>query len=156
MLAEKLEQAISNADLTNIEFALFFIDLDGFKAINDSFGHATGDALLIAVAKLLKESVRKQDTVARLSGDEFVILMGDIHSDQTITSVAEHIISKFSELTQINQEQIKVSSSIGVAIYPRHTRDKSELLKFADSAMYDAKRNGKNKFVIAVKNSDMA
>lgn len=149
LLNETIGLAVANANSCKSEFALFFIDLDGFKLINDSFGHATGDALLVAVAQLFKECVRKQDTVARLAGDEFVILIEGIDSRFTIESVSAHIISKLALLKNIGQNKIKVSPSIGVAIYPRHTKDRNELIKLADSAMYEAKRTGKNKFVIA-------
>lgn len=125
-----------------MKLAVLFIDLDGFKAVNDTHGHGIGDALLISVASRLSASVRGSDVVARLGGDEFAVLLiasGYLEADL----VAKHIIEKVSAPHRIENFTISVSASIGISLFPDTATTSQMLIKLADEAMYRAKRNGK-------------
>ncbi|OQX73663.1 MAG: hypothetical protein B6D59_04895, partial [Campylobacteraceae bacterium 4484_4] len=128
------------------EFALLFIDLDGFKNINDTFGHEAGDLLLQEVAVRLKRCVRASDFIARLGGDEFTIIIENITSSDEIAAVCNKIIHEVNEEYQIGKEIAYVSCSIGIAHYPYNGDNVSELMKNSDLAMYYAKENGKNNY----------
>jgi diguanylate cyclase len=128
------------------KLAVFCLDLDGFKAVNDGFGHATGDAVLVAVAERLRASVRSVDFACRLGGDEFVVLLPDISGDEAV-SVARRIISRVSEPFEF-APSARIGVSIGIAAAPRDGATADELLRAADRAMYEAKRRGKGGFVI--------
>jgi diguanylate cyclase (GGDEF)-like protein len=123
-----------------------FIDLDGFKTVNDSMGHDSGDLLLQAVARRLKNCLRKSDTVARMGGDEFTCILPDIKKSGDISVVAQKIIRALSSPFNINGNRIYISGSIGASIYPDDAGDVQALIKNADVAMYDAKKQGKNNF----------
>ncbi|KFN21211.1 diguanylate cyclase domain-containing protein [Aeromonas bestiarum] len=126
------------------ELALMFIDLDHFKPINDTFGHETGDVLLNMVAERMRHCVREQDLVARLGGDEFVILLPDI-SDEAL-AVADHLHQSLRHPFRVDEEQeLRISSSIGVALYPEHGTDPKTLMHHADQAMYQAKGRGRGR-----------
>lgn len=143
---DRLNQTIELAKRNKSRFSIFFIDLDKFKFVNDTYGHEVGDKLLITVAELLTLCVRKSDTVARLGGDEFtVILPGmDNHYDKiAVGLIAEKIIAKLSEDIIIDNHLIQIGASIGIAIYPDHGLDASSLNKHADIAMYQAKDHGR-------------
>ncbi len=129
------------------------LDLDGFKAVNDEFGHATGDAVLVAVAERLRASVREVDFVCRLGGDEFVILLPDITDDEAI-SVARRVISRVSEPFEF-AHAARIGVSIGIAAAPRDGTTADELLSAADRAMYEAKRRGKDGFVIHASSAEV-
>lgn len=124
-----------------------FIDLDGFKAVNDNFGHDAGDYVLKQVAHRLLSSVRESDTVARVGGDEFLLIADDIHISQDASRIAGKIIDVVSRPININGNQAAVGASIGIALYPSDGEDMDELIKKADEAMYRIKKAGKNGFV---------
>lgn len=140
-----LESATKRCTRAGGTVALAYIDLDHFKPINDNFGHHVGDAVLVAVAQRLNAAVRGCDSVARLGGDEFVALIEEIDSNDDITPIVERIVKSIKEPFIIDQQQIEISCSIGVAIFPQDG-DMDKLMICADAAMYKAKENGKNQF----------
>jgi len=121
-----------------------FLDLDRFKIINDSLGHAAGDKLLQIVAERLKACMRGSDVIARLGGDEFVVLLRDVDRRSEIASVAERILAATRDPIMVDGQECRISASVGVALYPDHANDESRLMKFADVAMYSAKEDGRN------------
>lgn len=127
---------------------VLYIDLDGFKAVNDQLGHEYGDDLLKQVAVRLRSSVRTEDMVARLGGDEFVIVSGDMESAQAIHTIAKKIIDEINAPYVIQGETVRIGCSIGCAIYPVHADQKDALVAAADEAMYDVKKTGKNDYKI--------
>lgn len=143
LLSERLEQAILRAQRNREMLAVIFIDLDGFKAINDNFGHQTGDYLLIEIARRFVSIIREPDTVARLGGDEFVILM-HIEKPDNLTAPLERIVQLINQPIITESAQLKVSPSIGVTIFPDDPSDSEALIRHADQAMYDAKQKGRN------------
>jgi len=146
LFSEKLEQACRSAKLTEGHVALLFLDLDGFKYINDSMGHDAGDKLLITVGKRLQSLIRDQDIVARLGGDEFTILMTDIPHASVATRLAEAVIRVFQEPYKIEGRIFQITTSIGIAVFPDDAQDSDELMKYSDAAMYKAKDDGKNRY----------
>jgi diguanylate cyclase (GGDEF)-like protein len=146
LFAELLAGPPPKAPSQRAKLTVFCLDLDGFKGINDGFGHATGDAVLVAVAKRLQASVRDADFVCRLGGDEFVILLPDIN-DGEAADIARRIIAQVSEPFEF-AAAARVGVSIGLASAPRDGETADELLSAADRAMYDAKRRGKGGFVV--------
>lgn len=147
---ERLDRCIEWANTHEQIVALLFLDLDGFKRINDTLGHGVGDVLLQAVAKRLTGCLRTSDTVARLGGDEFVIILPAIPGMSDVIKVAEKILSTLSQSFVISGHTISVTTSIGISIYS-HSNDEEigALIQQADDAMYQAKKRGKNQFVIA-------
>ena len=143
LLQDRLEQAIATAERQRQKFALLFIDLDGFKLINDEHGHQAGDEVLKNVAQRLLKVIRGMDTAARLGGDEFVIILTDIRTVDNAAWVAEKVIESLSEPYLVNGLSLTLSASIGVSIYPNNELVANELLRTADEAMYRAKRGGK-------------
>ncbi|MEJ2742585.1 MAG: diguanylate cyclase [Gammaproteobacteria bacterium] len=139
-----LKQALERAEKNNEQVALMFIDMDRFKAINDSLGHAAGDQLLIEVASRLKSSVRKSDVVARIGGDEFVVVCSGLKNCQSIIPLAHFLAHRLSMTYVLNGTPTFSSSSIGVSIFPADASDGDGLLKNADTAMYHAKKAGRN------------
>jgi diguanylate cyclase (GGDEF)-like protein len=123
-----------------------FLDLDHFKEINDSLGHEVGDKILKTVSKRLKEIIRKEDTIARLGGDEFTMILEELSHSQDASLVASKILESLSKAVQIEENELYISSSIGISIYPDDGLDPQSLLKFADSAMYKAKDEGRNNY----------
>ena len=148
LMFDRLEQAIISAKRRQQQLALLFLDLDLFKEVNDTFGHKVGDELLVEVAKGLKEVVQRgNDTVARIGGDEFLILLTDISDNDNVKILIEKIFEKFSKPLWLEQfsVEIKVNISIGVSIFPDHGEDADTLISKADAAMYDVKKkHGKN------------
>lgn len=143
LFEDRLKQALSKARRSHRQVALFFLDLDNFKAVNDSLGHDYGDLLLIDVAKRLSQSVRESDTVARLGGDEFLVLMEEIESVEMVEAMAERVCRALThELSKNDFTQI-ISASIGISIYPEDASTAQQLMKNADLAMYRAKNVGK-------------
>lgn len=128
--------------------ALFFIDLDGFKLINDSLGHAAGDQLLLQAAQRLTKCLRRSDLVARLGGDEFTIILEDLISPGVAIKIAEKVLHHLRQPVAIFGQEFKVTASIGIAYYPYHAKDAESLVKLADIAMYQAKSQGKNRFFL--------
>lgn len=139
-----LKNSIVSAKRYQTQFALFFIDLDKFKEINDNFGHHIGDYVLKNVAKRIKNVLREEDFVARNGGDEFVLVIKNIKSNKDIGYIIEKIMKSLSEPIKIESYIFFVTISIGIAIYPKDANDISELMKKADTAMYFVKENGKN------------
>ncbi len=141
-----IERATLRADRQGTEFALLFVDLDGFKAINDGLGHQVGDQVLKTIAERLNNIIRKTDTVARYGGDEFIILYTDIEDSQRLIGRISEVLDVAAKPIPIQNEEIQLSASIGVCTYPDQIDDPSKLIDFADIAMYKAKSMGKNQF----------
>ncbi len=143
---DRLEQAVEKAKRNSTLFALFFIDLDRFKQINDSLGHAVGDELLKVVTERLQATIRKEDTLARLGGDEFTIIIEDLSNAQDSSILAQKILEVLQQPIEIDAHILYVSSSIGISLYPQDDTNAGNLLKYADAAMYRAKEEGRNNF----------
>jgi diguanylate cyclase (GGDEF)-like protein/PAS domain S-box-containing protein len=139
LLMEKLTQVIANAERHSVSFCLLFIDINEFKAINDTHGHDIGDAVLIEFANRLKQVIRASDTLARFGGDEFVVLLEHTCDMTDIASIAEHLYSLVSQPLQINNIYFRPSCSIGTAIYPKDGTSLDALLACADKSMYQNK-----------------
>jgi diguanylate cyclase (GGDEF)-like protein len=144
---EQLQQTLKLAERSGSSFAVVFIDLDGFKPINDSLGHAAGDEVLKSVARRLKQSVRSDDVVARIGGDEFVIILSIIEATGLLP-VVRKIINIIATPYTVSGKTITLTSSTGVATYPDSGRTVDELVACADTAMYRSKRNGRNCFCL--------
>lgn len=155
-LLERLQNSINFAQKNNQKLALFFIDLDRFKQINDSLGHAVGDEVLIHVAELLLGNIHGNDLVARLGGDEFVVLIDQVEDAYHLSTVADNIIKVIQQVIELENQELQVTCSIGISIYPddidgsesleSHTALANLLLRNADAAMYRAKDEGKNNY----------
>lgn len=145
-LIERVESTIREARVRNGSFAIMFMDLDGFKTINDSLGHTAGDKLLKAFSRQLVQSVRHGDTVARLSGDEFVVMLRNLNMQQEAASFAEAILHRMQQEFMIDRTPLRVTASIGIAVYPHDGDTVEELLKNADTAMYESKHQGRNTY----------
>lgn len=148
LFTDRVTQAIERHRETEKKFALIFIDLDNFKVVNDSLGHAAGDVLLNTVAKRLQQCVRGGDTVARLGGDEFTILLERLSDDSEVMQILGRIQKFFASPIKIGEQEVQVGGSLGVAFSSEVTDDAGELLRFADIAMYQAKAMGKHRHVI--------
>jgi diguanylate cyclase (GGDEF)-like protein/PAS domain S-box-containing protein len=139
-----LERLLAHADREKTNVALLFVDLDHFKAVNDSFGHAVGDQLLIEVGRRLLEAVRSEDLVARLGGDEFVVTVGNLHEREEAASIARKLLAQLQQPFQVDGQDLAPAASIGIALYPDDGRRPTDLLSAADDAMYEAKRRGRH------------
>ena len=126
--------------------ALLLLDLDHFKEVNDSHGHATGDALLQQAAHRMRAVLRDTDFVGRLGGDEFVVLLPDLETPEQGGSVAEHLMEELAHLFRINQEAIQIGASIGISVFPQNAKELEELLDQADLALYQAKADGRSAY----------
>jgi diguanylate cyclase (GGDEF)-like protein/hemerythrin-like metal-binding protein/PAS domain S-box-containing protein len=146
LLADRLELAIAHAERSKEIFAVCYLDLDGFKPVNDRFGHAAGDQLLCEIAKRFKSVVRSNDTVARIGGDEFVIVLRDMNAPDDYKITLDRLLEEVSRPVQIGSQSACVTVSIGVAIFPDDGSDSESLLAFADQAMYSAKESGKSRY----------
>jgi diguanylate cyclase (GGDEF)-like protein/PAS domain S-box-containing protein len=146
LLIERMTQLIARTDREQSNVALMFLDLDGFKAVNDTLGHETGDELLVVVAKRLVAQVRALDTVARLGGDEFVILLHNPVNNDEVAHIAQRIVESINLPMHFDEKSARVGVSIGIAIYDIDGSTPARLLKSADGAMYLAKAAGKNTF----------
>ena len=144
LLYDRLKLALNRAERDGQGVAVLFLDLDRFKSINDTLGHAAGDQLLQQVAGRLENCVRSSDTVARLGGDEFVVLISAVESDHAVGTVVMKILEQLGEPYRISEHEVYTTASIGIALYPRDGRDADDLLKNADMAMYQAKEGGRN------------
>ena len=145
-LNERLSWLISENARTKSEFALLFVDLDNFKSVNDSLGHEIGDDLLRNVASLIQDVLRQYDIIARIGGDEFIIVLSHYRNTLELTHILNRILNKLSELHVVKTHPVRVSGSIGVAFYPKDGVDTTSLMKNADIAMYEAKKSGKNQY----------
>lgn len=143
---DRLELAITKATRKESVLSVFFLDLDHFKQINDTYGHDAGDEVLKVFAERLKESIRAEDTLARMGGDEFMIILEDHVHPNTSEVVAEKIIKAMSEEITLGNEKVQLSTSIGIALFAKDAVSAQELIKKADLAMYDAKQSGRNNF----------
>ncbi len=146
LFRDRLRRAVARAQRAETQVALFFIDLDRFKTINDSLGHHAGDQLLRGVSKRLKQFARKGDTIARLGGDEFTVILDGINGSEDAVIVAEKILELMAPPFRLDGHEIVVTPSIGITLYPNDAGDMRDLLKNADTAMYQAKEQGGNCF----------
>ena len=149
LLMDRLSLAIAHASRHSGTMAVLYLDLDGFKQVNDNFGHDVGDALLRMVADRLVGTVRKMDTVARLGGDEFVIALAELSEDDDVAKLVSKVILAVSVPYSIQGHSVGISASVGVSIYPTHGQDVAALMKCADLALYEAKHAGKNDYRIS-------
>lgn len=143
---DRLQQSIARAERYKEQFAVLFFDLDHFKEINDSLGHDVGDQLLLQVGKRLLNSFRKSDTVARLGGDEFLALLHHIALDDDAVKSTQHALGLLAKSYIIKDMDLKISASIGIAMYPKDGHDVHTIIHHADMAMYEAKEKGGNKY----------
>lgn len=148
LLVDRLSMGMVQARRERTHMALLYLDLDGFKNVNNTMGHPAGDAMLKMVAGRLQSTIREQDTVARLGGDEFVIVLGQAGADEA-AQVAEKVIESVSRPYEIEGQPARVTVSVGIGLYPFHGDDAETLMKRADLALYEAKRSGKNAFRVA-------
>ncbi|MDR3370464.1 EAL domain-containing protein, partial [Rhodoferax sp.] len=149
LLADRLDQALARSNRTHSLIAVAYIDLDGFKAINDSYGHEVGDKLLVQLANRMKETLRDGDTLSRLGGDEFVAVLPDLQSSDDSVPVLERLLATAAQPVHSAEHELRVSASIGVTYYPQtEDIDADQLLRQSDQAMYQAKVAGKNRYHI--------
>jgi diguanylate cyclase (GGDEF)-like protein/PAS domain S-box-containing protein len=146
LFVDRLKQAIALSRRIEIPFGVLFLDMDDFKLINDTLGHDQGDALLKAVSKRLAGAIRKEDTVSRLGGDEFILIAQNLKGEDAIITVAERVLDCFKTPFKLNSNDFYINASIGVALFPADGEDSETLIKNADIAMYRAKGNGKNQY----------
>ncbi len=145
-LFQKLDKLTDLESYPHKTFALLFLDLDDFKQINDNYGHATGDEFLVNFSTCIRNSLRVPDTLVRLSGDEFVVILDNVDKKELVLNVIERIYQDLSNGFNIANEQMIASLSIGISFYPRSAQSPRKLIKLADRAMYSAKNNGKNTY----------
>ena len=150
-LMDRLSLGIAHALRNKRTMAVMYLDLDGFKQINDTLGHDAGDTLLRMVADRLVAAVRQEDMVARLGGDEFVIALWEISHTDGVTALVAKVIEAVSQPYNINNCDVNITASVGVGIYPTHGEEVVSLMKSADQALFEAKRTGKNDFRIAAR-----
>lgn len=143
LLDDRVTQAISYSERHRAQFALCYLDLDGFKAVNDTHGHAIGDDLLKRISDLIRKSVREGDTAARVGGDEFVLLLSPVRSDQEIQQIVGRVVDGVERISQLDGRQIDVGASVGIARYPNDGKTYEELSNLADRNMYSTKRRRK-------------
>ncbi len=146
LFMDRLERQLAQADRNQKKMAVMFLDLDRFKNINDALGHSVGDLLLYAVAVRLGTCIRGTDTVARIGGDEFNILLSDVNHSEDAAKIAQKIISVFKEPFKIDKYDLHITTSVGISLYPEDGKDSETLLKHADIAMYHAKGSGRNTY----------
>ncbi|TVQ05177.1 MAG: diguanylate cyclase [Leptolyngbya sp. DLM2.Bin27] len=144
-----LSQAIAQAERNSEQLAIVFLDLDGFKDINDTLGHATGDRLLAKTADRLTQDLREADVLVRWGGDEFALVMHQVEGVATVTQVCERLQAQLRPIFEVNGHSVTISSSMGAALFPRHGRDPETLLRHADQALYAAKDSGRNTYRLA-------
>lgn len=149
LLMDRLDKAINRAHRDAKKCAVMFIDLDGFKPVNDTLGHDMGDQLLREIAVRLQKCIRETDTAARFGGDEFVLVLTDVQLNEDVIPVARKILERLCTPIDLNGHEAIIGASIGIAFYPDHGLNAEDVLKQADNAMYDVKESGKNNFAIA-------
>jgi diguanylate cyclase (GGDEF)-like protein/PAS domain S-box-containing protein len=142
--SDRLRQAIANSKRSGSSVGVCYLDLDGFKPINDRFGHATGDKILIKIAQRLQSTLREQDTISRVGGDEFVLILSELTGIQQCTHILDRVLEEISQPIPIDDTELVVNASIGLTLYPEDDVDADILLRHADQAMYWAKEEGKN------------
>ncbi|MDD4506786.1 MAG: EAL domain-containing protein [Sulfurospirillaceae bacterium] len=146
LLADRLKQAMAHALRQGKQLAVVYLDLDGFKVVNDTYGHNVGDELLIILAKYMREALREGDTMARLGGDEFVAVLVDLEENKDCKPLIERLLQAASRSVKVGEISLQVSASIGVTFYPQDGMDADQLMRQADQAMYLAKQTGKNNY----------
>lgn len=146
LLADRLELALANADRKKEFLAVCYLDLDGFKPINDQFGHEAGDEVLKVIAQRLLTVLRTNDTVSRVGGDEFVLLLGDLKKTDDYKELLTRVLFEVEQAIQLEKEIVKVTASIGVTIYPLDNSMVDDLVQHADRAMYKAKQAGTSSY----------
>lgn len=149
LFMDRLQQDLRHAERARLSIALMFIDLDGFKQVNDSLGHDAGDTLLQLVAKRLKDCVRESDTVARMGGDEFTVTLNEVNAPAQVIKVARKITDALCRPFTVDGTLVQISASVGVATYPADGQQPDQLIRAADQAMYEAKRGGRNRISVA-------
>lgn len=153
LLSEFVDNKVMCANVQGLAFYLVYIDLDGFKPVNDRYGHRVGDRVLTVLSHRLRDSLRKTDFAARVGGDEFIIIIDDFDSQSSLDAFIRRILNVIEKPVQINQDRLAVSASIGVARYGQHGKDLDHLMHHADLAMYNIKRSGKGGIAYAGKSS---
>jgi len=148
LLINRIDKAIAHATRENRKFGVMFLDLDNFKNVNDSLGHAVGDILLKEASERLRHVARSDDTVARLGGDEFIILIENMNDEKPAASLAQRILDSFKKPFMIKENHLHVGTSIGIAIFPEDGEDTDVLIRNADTAMYRAKETGRDNFTM--------
>jgi diguanylate cyclase (GGDEF)-like protein len=148
LFADRLAHALTQAERHRKRVALLYVDLDGFKPINDQYGHSVGDALLREIATRLVHCVRTSDTVARLGGDEFCVILGDLETTEQAVPVALKIVQTVGSIARLGEREVRVDSSVGLAVYPDHAEDAGTLYRLSDQAMYRAKNAGGHRVAI--------
>lgn len=143
---DRLQQAIRQASRSQQQVAIIVIDLDRFKEVNDTLGHSAGDSLLVKVAALLNSNIRNSDTVCRMGGDEFIIMMPAVGGADNVIDIVQKLLSAFAQPFWLNDEAVYITPSIGISMYPYDSKTQETLIKNADTAMYHAKREGRNNF----------
>ncbi|MBE0477866.1 diguanylate cyclase [Candidatus Aerophobetes bacterium] len=143
---DRLHLAIAHAERRQEKLAVMMLDLDNFKEVNDRLGHRMGDRLLQSIANRLKGFLRKSDTVARVGGDEFLIILSDIKKEEDAVKSAQKILKTFTEPFEIREHRFNITTSVGFSIYPTDSKDADTLLRYADIAMYQVKRRGRNNY----------
>ncbi|TDR48872.1 diguanylate cyclase/phosphodiesterase with PAS/PAC sensor(s) [Tahibacter aquaticus] len=155
LLGERLGHAIMRARRNGRRVAVLFLDLDRFKHVNDSMGHAAGDRMLKAAGSRLRAHVRDSDTVARLGGDEFTVVLEDVHDGSEAEHIAQKLLLAFGEPLALDAgQEVVISPSIGISLYPDHAQVPTDLLKYADTAMYQAKESGRNTYKVYTSEMD--
>jgi diguanylate cyclase (GGDEF)-like protein/PAS domain S-box-containing protein len=150
LMVDRLNQLLTRAMRSKTSFAILFMDIDRFKEINDTYGHEFGDLLLRAVAQRLTRSVRQSDTVSRIGGDEFVVLLETIRRVDDASTVAQNIQRALGKPLTVDKHRVRATASIGISYYPANGTDADTLLRAADYAMYLAKRDGGNRYLVCV------
>lgn len=146
LMGDRLHLALAQANRRDTLLAVCYLDLDGFKAINDTWGHPVGDRLLVDVAERLQRSLRAGDTAARLGGDEFILLLNDLSSLAELEHLLQRILDFLSRPFQVGERPLTISASMGVTLFPRDEGDADTLIRHADQAMYQAKQRGRNRY----------
>jgi diguanylate cyclase (GGDEF)-like protein/PAS domain S-box-containing protein len=154
LLVDRLAQALARAKRERGLMAVCYVDLDGFKQINDGYGHDAGDRVLVEVTRRIKDAVREDDTVARLGGDEFVVLLVGLEQAEECAGTLHRLLERISQPIAVHGAVLSISASIGVALYPADEEDADTLLRHADQAMYVAKQAGKNRYHLFDADSD--
>ncbi|WP_341503195.1 EAL domain-containing protein [Gallaecimonas sp. GXIMD4217] len=146
LLAKRLRQAVARSDRTGRPMAVVYLDLDGFKAINDSHGHHVGDEMLVALSRKMRQALRDSDVLSRIGGDEFVAVLPDLGQPRDCEPVLNRLLQALSAPVQVSGQMMQVSGSLGVTLYPTDAVDTEKLVRHADQAMYQAKQAGKNRY----------
>ncbi|HEY5739444.1 MAG TPA: diguanylate cyclase, partial [Gammaproteobacteria bacterium] len=146
LFLQKLADGIRSCDRSRQSLALLYLDLDRFKDVNDTLGHAMGDLLLVEIARRLQSALRQVDTVARLGGDEFTVILGNISDQLAVQPICQSLLDELAQPFQLENEKLFLTASIGVSFYPQDASEVGELQRFADQAMYAAKTEGSNRY----------